>query len=232
MRRRLYAGHIHLGTTCAPYYLEERRRAHPRWVLLGALAPSPHGVGGRALYGSTLMVRDRDGPRDVEGLRGLRFGFNEPLSLSGHLAVHLWLAESGEARDFFGEAVETGGHRASLRALRAGEVDVVALDSTVEAHLRRHRPDGLAGLRALLALGPHPHPPLVAHHTLGPELLAALRATLPTLHESPALAPLLASYDFDRLVVMDDADLDELAERLKGAHGVRLAPRTRDLRGI
>lgn len=226
--RRLGSGDIALGTLCAPYVAADRARNEPRWEVLGGLVP--RGSGGLPRYSSSLVVRAGAGLERVEDLRGRRFGFNEPFSLSGFHSVRLWLAARGERRDFFAEAVETGGHRASLRALRAGRVDVVALDSTVEAWHRRYRPEVVDDLHRVATLGPHPHPPLVAHRGLGEDLLARLREAIRALPEDGRLQDALQALDFEGLVPHPGGALEALAESLRGAVDVRLAPRRRDLR--
>ena len=227
--RRLTAGDIAMGTLCTPYVVADRARRRPRWEVLGALVP--RGAGG-PLYTSSLVVREDSDLHCVEDLRGLRFGFNEPFSLSGYHSVRLWLAGRGEDRDFFAEVCETGGHRAGLRALHADLVDVIALDSTVEAWHHRYRPEVLGDLRRLETLGPHPHPPLVVHRGVGEEVLAALRAALPALAEDEALQSVLDGLDFEGLAPLPETALEELAGALQGAAGLRLAPRRRDLRPV
>lgn len=225
--RRLAAGEVALGALCSPYVVADQARDEPRWEVLGALAP--RGTGG-PWYASSLVVRAASPFRDLEDLRGRRLGFNEPFSLSGYHGLRLWLAARGERRDFFGEAIETGGHRASLRALHADQVDVISLDSTVEAWHRRYRPEVIGDLRTLATLGPHPHPPVVVHRSVDAATRAALRAAIPTLAEDPDLAVALDALDFEGLVPLPGDALVELAARLAGAVDVRLAPRRRDLR--
>jgi ABC-type phosphate/phosphonate transport system substrate-binding protein len=226
--RRLGTGDIALGTLCTPYVVADRARLEPRWEVLGALVP--RGAAGLPRYSSSLVVRAESSLSEVEDLRGRRLGYNEPFSLSGYHSVRLWLAGRGEARDFFAEIVETGGHRASLRALHAGHVDVIALDSTVEAWHHRYRPEVVQELRRVATLGPHPHPPLVVHRGVDEVVRTRLREAMASLAEDPELGKALEALDFEGLAPLREDDLEELARALHEARGVRLAPSRRDLR--
>lgn len=70
---------------------------------------------------------------DAARLRNLRFAFNDRNSMSGHIALARDLAAAGEIAEdgfasFWSELVETGAHRASVRAVADGRADVAAID--------------------------------------------------------------------------------------------------------
>ena len=73
-------------------------------------------------------------------MRGARFAFNGPDSMSGMIALTRDLAVQGEGIDLFGERIETGGHRQSIRAVAAGRADVCAIDCRSWALAQRFEP--------------------------------------------------------------------------------------------
>ncbi len=85
----------------------------------------------------------------LERLRGARFAFNGPDSMSGLIALSRDLEAAGEGIGIFSQRIETGAHRASLRAVAAGEADVAAIDCRSWMLARRFEP----AARALEVVG-------------------------------------------------------------------------------
>ncbi|MGC4024105.1 MAG: PhnD/SsuA/transferrin family substrate-binding protein [Mesorhizobium sp.] len=104
--------------------------------------PSYDGVeGGEGeLYSSAIIMRREgvmvDVPAPVTGqatlplarIRGLRFAYNVPDSMSGFIGISRDLEAAGETISIFNDLVATGGHRASIRAVADGRADVAAID--------------------------------------------------------------------------------------------------------
>ena len=112
--------------------------------------------GGQGEFYSSAVVMRRDGPspeKDVRAppdglavlpldrLRGKSFAFNGTDSMSGVLALTRDLEALGESLALFGERIETGGHRASLRAVAQGRADVAAIDCRSWKLFGRFEPD-------------------------------------------------------------------------------------------
>ena len=91
-------------------------------------------------YCSILFAREA---APLERFRGKIAAYNNPDSMSGMLALKLVFAPLAQAGRFFENAVETGGHAASLAALQNGIADVAAVDCVTVALLRKHRPQAL-----------------------------------------------------------------------------------------
>lgn len=96
-----------------------------------------------ASYCSLVFARPG---RDLQSLRGGVAAVNNPDSMSGMLALKLVFAPLAVGGEFFSKTVLTGGHRASLAAVRAGAADVCAVDSVCVALARRYGPQDLEGL--------------------------------------------------------------------------------------
>ncbi len=86
----------------------------------------------RAFIGHDHTVaapRGDDALIEPEMLRGKRLAYNSRDSMSGWTGLQRDLQKSGQAFDLFESMVETGSHRASVRAVASGQADVAAVDA-------------------------------------------------------------------------------------------------------
>ena len=91
-----------------------------------------------AFYSSAILARrggdDGAAPADgaaslpLEAMRGARFAFNGPDSMSGIIALTRDLEAAGESLAIFSQRFQTGAHRASIAAVARGEADICAID--------------------------------------------------------------------------------------------------------
>ncbi|OCW59338.1 phosphate/phosphite/phosphonate ABC transporter substrate-binding protein [Hoeflea olei] len=89
-------------------------------------------------YYSVLVARRTDGPVSAGDLAGRRFAFNMRHSQSGFAApVRLLLAGGHSSQP---KPLETGAHRASIRAVATGEADWAAIDAVTWQLALRHEP--------------------------------------------------------------------------------------------
>jgi ABC-type phosphate/phosphonate transport system substrate-binding protein len=112
-------------------------------------------------------------------LRGRKLAFNGADSMSGYLAPERDLESMGEGMGLFSEKVETGGHRASIRAVAEGRADVCAADCRSWAMAKRFEP--AAG--ALVPVGwtaRRKGLPYIASASLPKAVIAAVRSVLET----------------------------------------------------
>ncbi len=139
------------------------------------------------LYRSALVTRDGpvapvpagQGPSALQDvMQGRRFGFNNPTSLSGLIAPARDLAIS--PAELIATTVHTGSHRASVRAVADGTIDVAAIDCRSWMLALRHEPAATqlvtAGWTALRPGLPY----VTSRHTV-PDTRAALTAALISL---------------------------------------------------
>jgi ABC-type phosphate/phosphonate transport system substrate-binding protein len=107
--------------------------------------PDYGGIEGCAgpLYSSAIVMRRSDASAGAEQkapangcaliplecLRGGRFAFNSLESMSGYLALKRDLEHAHADLSLFAGLVETGSHRASVRAVANGTADVAAIDA-------------------------------------------------------------------------------------------------------
>jgi ABC-type phosphate/phosphonate transport system substrate-binding protein len=124
--------------------------------------PLTHGFCGRLTYVATPQYRADgcDGPNycsilfarepaSLEAFRGRVAAVNNPDSMSGMLALKLVFAPLAEHGRFFGRAILSGGHAASIAAVREGRADICAIDAVCVAITRRYWPEQLAGLHEI-----------------------------------------------------------------------------------
>lgn len=150
--------------------------------------PSYDGIeGGKGIfYSSAVLMRKDEGEtsaRDLSDgpllplplLAGKRFAFNGGDSMSGLIAITRDLDAAGEGLGIFSERIETGAHRASIRAVAEGGADVCAIDCRSWQLAMQHEPQapllhavGWTALRKGL-------PMITSRHT-PPDIVETLRA--------------------------------------------------------
>jgi ABC-type phosphate/phosphonate transport system substrate-binding protein len=108
--------------------------------------------GGQGELYSSALVMAADGEAPVasphEGkalipldlLRGKRFIFNNPDSMSGLIGLTRDLEAMGESLDIFSSRSESGGHRSSIVAIAEGRADIAAIDCQSWALAQRFEP--------------------------------------------------------------------------------------------
>ncbi len=195
---------VDVAFTCGLPYVVDHDRLGVELLASPALDEGP-------VYYSYVIV-PADGPaRSLEGLRGKRFAFTDPLSNSGWLVPAHELARGGDtAETFFGRTIFTYSHAASVEAVAERFVDGASVDSYVYEVLRRVRPALVEQTRIVARLGPHPFPPLVARRGLPPATKAAVRAVLLGMDRDPAGRELLSRMGFRRFVVPEDRSFDAI----------------------
>jgi ABC-type phosphate/phosphonate transport system substrate-binding protein len=148
--------------------------------LEGEMAGRPEGgrLSAAALSPAVAAPSDGSAFLPLERLRGARFAYNGLDSMSGIIALTRDLAALGEdAETFLADRIETGSHRASIRAVAEGRADACAIDCRSWDLARRHEP-AAKGVVAVGWTARRPGLPLItSRHTPAP-VAAALREIL------------------------------------------------------
>ncbi|MBC7281764.1 MAG: PhnD/SsuA/transferrin family substrate-binding protein [Hoeflea sp.] len=110
-------------------------------------------------YFSVLIARKSNAPDRLADLAGRRFAYNMVHSQSGFAAPVRLLAAGGYAS--MPPPLETGAHRASIRAVAGGEADWAAIDAVTWELAKRHEP-AAAGLTIFAVTPETPGLPLIA----------------------------------------------------------------------
>ncbi len=116
----------------------------PHVIVVGQPSYDAFEGGQGETYSSAILMRcaadagggkeSLDAPEDgrpslsLDAIRGGRFAYNGPDSMSGVVALTRDLEAAGESLAVFSERLQTGSHRASLIAVAEGRADVCAVD--------------------------------------------------------------------------------------------------------
>ena len=188
---------------------------------IAAPVPSPARYEGLPRYCSEFLVREESGWRTLEETFGHRFGWMAADSQSGFNAPRAHLARyvSADRPSLYDEVRgPLGAPMKALEALKAGEVDVTALDSFFLDLCRHHEPARLAGIRCVATTPWTPIPLLVAAPGIDREVVERLQGFLTGIHARPEYARLLADALVMRFVLPDIASygvLDAMARESK-----------------
>jgi phosphonate transport system substrate-binding protein len=185
------SGEVDVGFLCAPSWAWLAARPAPSIVAVPALpVPLDARARGRPVYFSDVIV-PRDGAPSFEALRGGRWAYNDPCSLSGWFALK---ARVGDVSAYFREVVQSGSHLASIRLVAEGAVDAAAIDSTVLSWVLAAEPALREQIRIVASWGPHPIQPVVARAGLGQPALAHIASALRSFDPAEGGRSALASF--------------------------------------
>lgn len=220
--RQLDAGLIHVCWICGLPYVWKADAGDSVIEPCAAPVMAAARYAGAPVYYSDIVVRRDSRYQNFADLRGASWAYNEPHSHSGFNVVRHHLATLGETGGYFGRAVESGAHQASLRMIAGAEIDASAVDSTVlEAELARS-PQLREHIRIIGTLGPSPMPPWVMLKSLAPDLRAGLRDALLAMHDDPVGARILAQWGIGHFAAVRDADYDPIRQMARQADGIAL----------
>ena len=196
------SGEADLGWICSTSFVDLATRGQQSSIRIGGVAwvPDDPGSAGEPVYFGDVMSRVP--AADLDALAGRTIGCNDEVSLSGHFALRLALADRGHDPDAFAHLTFTGGHRRSLDQVVAGELDAAVVDSVVRTDASRT--DGrIAELHHVERLGPWPTQPLVASTRLAEEHVAELRDALLASNDDPRMQAELANASLTRFVKVE-----------------------------
>lgn len=192
---------------CAPGYLWLTARRPPAVELVPAafVFDDPR-CDGRPVYFAELIVHGTSTATSLADLRGTRWVYNDPGSLSGYFSVLAAVEALAGGRDFFRSVRALGSHHAALRAVERGEADCAAIDSNTL--LLERRSGGARGVRVIESLGPYPVQPVVVRAGLARARKEAIAAALLGMHESGPGRAALARNGVRRFAPITPADYE------------------------
>lgn len=155
--------------------------------LVGTPSYAAFGCRGPA-YASLFVVRRDDPAMRLADLRGRRAAFNSRDSQSGYNALRAAVAPLAEGGRFFGEAIETGAHLASMQLVTAGGADLAAVDCVTFALAPAEPGSAKEALRVVGVSDPAPGLPFVTGRLTSGDDLQRLRRALAAACRDEALA--------------------------------------------
>lgn len=194
-----------------PYVL--RTPPHTSSALMTALAaPVLQGerFQNRPIYFSDVIVH-RDNPaQQFTDLRGCSWAYNDLESQSGYGIVRYHLVRLGETQGFFGQVVEAGFHRESIRRVATREIDAAAIDVHVLANELHDFPELREQIRVIDTFGPSTSQPFVALSHIPANLAADVQVVLVQMHQ----ADNLRAGHIDHFTAVTDAAYDDIRAML------------------
>jgi phosphonate transport system substrate-binding protein len=191
--QQLDGGEIQIAWICgAPYCV--RSSQPPVWLepLAAPVWRTPR-YSNQPVYYSQVVVPVESPIQDFAELRGKRWVYNEPDSLSGYHIMRAHLAQLGEGAGFFRRAIAAGSHQCALQMVADRQADVAAIDSTVFEQVMDDQPELAAAVRTITWLGPSPIPPWVIRLDVAESLRQAVGSLLLLMaqdtHGATVLAP-------------------------------------------
>ncbi|RWC93295.1 MAG: phosphate ABC transporter substrate-binding protein [Mesorhizobium sp.] len=145
--------------------------------------------GGQGELYSSAIVMPTDGGQSVASpadgsasipldlIRGKRFAFNNPDSMSGLLGLTRDLEAMGESLDIFASQIQSGGHRSSIVAIAEGRADVAAIDCESWALAKRFEP-AARNVKVVGWTRRRKGLPFITARATPPETVAALREAI------------------------------------------------------
>lgn len=168
----------------------------------------PHSAQGS--HCSLLMVRAEDPRTRLAEFRDSHGLINSEDSNSGMNLLRHQLAPLQQDGRFFVDISVTGGHRNSLRWLKAGRGDLAAIDSVTYEYLARDASEEVTGLRILARSAVSPCLPYITALAIEPAQAERIRAAmnqalldLPDVARVLAIREVLAASALDYQVLLD-----------------------------
>ena len=159
---------------------------------------------------SVIVVREEGAPPSLAACAGLAVAINERGSNSGYNLLRADVAPHAGSKPFFSSVNVTGGHLASMEAVRAGKADLAAIDCITYDLLRRHAPGRLDGLSILTQTPAGPNLPFITRLSASDEEVFALRAALKAAITTPDLADARAILGLTDVVVLEEGAYESL----------------------
>lgn len=164
----------------------------------------PGGEGARRA--SFVVARADETAGAIADLAGRRAAVNDWLSNSGMNLLRIAVAPFAREGRFFSDVLVTGGHMASIAAIREGRADVAAIDSVTWALHAAHAPETLAGIRIVGETPMGPGLPYITRFAAGDAEVAALRESLAGAIADPANRDAVDTLGLTGIEILSDAD--------------------------
>jgi ABC-type phosphate/phosphonate transport system substrate-binding protein len=168
-------------------------------------------------YCSVIIVPREVPAATLADLKGCQAAFNSLDSQSGFNALRAAIASLAEAGRFFGQAIETGSHVASLELVAAGGADVAALDCVSFALFQRCGWPAMERVRVLARTASAPSLPFITAAATDDERLLRLRQGLRAAMADPALAQAREALLLRDIMLLPDSAYDVILDMERAA---------------
>ncbi len=209
-----------LGQTCGLPYVSKLRG---KVELVGT---PDYGVEGcpPGFYHSTIVASPGDSRNDLPEFRGSTLAFNGEDSQSGYAAIMRAVAPSARDGRFFGRAIHSGSHEASMKLVKQGLADLAAIDSVTWRMSREFDP-GITGLKVITTTEPTPSLPFItALGNPAKKIFEAAREGIASLPDQTRHA-----FGLRGLLPFENSDYDVIETNLAEARRIHSLPQAEEL---
>ncbi|MBB1249254.1 phosphate/phosphite/phosphonate ABC transporter substrate-binding protein [Rhizobium sp. G21] len=198
--------------TCGyPYVMELREKVRLVATPIYAFA------GGEGTDRASFVIAHENHPGlTLSDFRGARAAINDWMSNSGMNLFRAAIAPLAGGKPFFGSIMVSGGHVASVDAVREGLADIASVDTVTWGLLEKHAPERLAGVRIVSETPRGPGLPFITRGTTSDVELAAIRSALMDVLADPDYKSVLDTLGLKGVAILSDGDyqrLDDLRRR-------------------
>ena len=170
------------------------------------------------LYSSVIVARIDDAGEGFADLARRRVARNAPDSFSGHVAIREEMRGAGLDPDT-AAWIETGGHRASLRAVASGAADLAAIDAVCWALAGEHNAEAVSKLEVVRQTPLRPGLPLITASARSETDSEAMAEAVAEAIASPGLGAATAALHLAGVVRLSAEDYRAAMEHLRqGPH--------------
>jgi phosphonate transport system substrate-binding protein len=163
------------------------------------------------IYFAYLVVPVDSPARSLKDLKGKRFAFVDPLSVTGSLVTLIDLMKIGERpENFFKASLFTHSHSASIEAVADKFVDGASVMSTVWDSLTLLDPKLTSQVKIIQKSESLPMTPVIVRAGLDPSLKLRLQSAFLKMDEDPVGAGILKRMGILKFVIGPDSDYDTI----------------------
>jgi len=162
------------------------------------------------LYSSMIVTRSAESAEEIGRFSGRRFAFNTADSLSGNLALRAAMKDAG-IDPASANWVETGSHRASVRAVAEERADVAAIDAVCWAFALRHEPEAASRLKVIATTPLRSGLPLITAGERRDDQVTTIRSVLKDVLADPDVKSARQALQITGMRVMDEFDYMPIA---------------------
>lgn len=135
-------------------------------------------------YSDVIMHKDlSEKVKDFIDLRGCKWAYNCPESLSGHVITLSKMKEIGENASFFGNVLYSGSHLDSIKMVINKKVDAAAVDANCLALFLERNSHVADEIKVLTSWGPLPPYPFVVNSKLDESVKSDIMKCLLNMHQ-------------------------------------------------
>jgi phosphonate transport system substrate-binding protein len=201
----LESGEIDAAFVCGSLYTLGREKFGAEILV----APQMYSEG--PIYFAYLVVPADSPARSLKDLKGQRFAFVDPLSVTGSLVTLIDLMKIGERpENFFKASLFTHSHSASIEAVADKFVDGASVMSTVWDSLTLLDPKLTSRVKIIQKSESLPMTPVIVRAGLDPSLKLRLQSAFLKMDEDPVGAGILKRMNILKFVIVPDSQYDSI----------------------